>query len=144
VGGEPHLLQFISDSGCQYLEHNEKPFFQTRTETWNTIQCNSTGKFDWMQLTSGPQWTITHQRENVKLIKEIECCPYKSTATIFSGNVAFAPFIFSKTNWVIPRTFCTHNLSCYESLEGPITCSVTIYVPLVPIQNMHNMDSKHD
>jgi hypothetical protein len=41
-------------------------------------------------------------QENVKSAKEIECSHHKSKAAIFSPSLPFAPFEFSKTNWVIP------------------------------------------
>jgi hypothetical protein len=40
--------------------------------------------------------------EDVKSAKEIECSHHKSKAAIFSPSLPFAPFEFSKANWVIP------------------------------------------
>jgi hypothetical protein len=121
-----------ADSGCQYLEHNEKPVFQTGTGTWTAIQCSWTGKLT-KRTTSGPQWPITHQWENVKSTQEIECRQYKCTTAILSPSLPFAPFYFLKQIGWYPGTFCTHNLSCYECSERHITCSVTCHIPLIPI-----------
>jgi len=67
------------------------------------LQFNAAELENWLNETSGPQWPITHQWENVKSTQEIECSQYKGTAAILSPSLPFAPFIFSKTKWVIPR-----------------------------------------
>jgi hypothetical protein len=38
------------------------------------------------------------KKENVKSAKDIDCSQYKNATAIFSPNLPFAPFIFTKTN----------------------------------------------
>ncbi len=64
--------------------------------------------------------------------KKLNAFSTKVLLRFFSSSLPFAPFIFSKTNcgWY-PGMFCTHNLSCYECLNGHITCPVICYIPLI-------------